>query len=119
MGALRREESMAKVKPFWESASQETRLDLLSIPLSELKQRAAEAGAKQRRDRGGQAASQCHSPGVLGWSSGAALCTSSSNKQLRSAPGSRARWAGCLVDWHPVRAAASFLLLSSTGHLRA
>ena len=57
---------MAWVKPFWEPVPQEDRLDLLSIPLSELKQGAAEAGAKQRKEQGGQVASQCHLPGLLG-----------------------------------------------------
>ena len=48
---------VAKVKPFWESVPQQERLDLLSIPLNELKQRAAEMGANQRKKQGGQAVS--------------------------------------------------------------
>ena len=47
----------AKVRPFWTSLTQERRLDLLSIPLSEVKQRAAEVSARQRKEQGGQAAS--------------------------------------------------------------
>ena len=45
---------VAKVKPFWENLSQEDHLDLLSIPMNELMQRAAEEGARQRKERGGQ-----------------------------------------------------------------
>ena len=53
------QERIAKVRPFWETVPQEERLNLLSIPLSELKQRAAEVGARQRKEQGGQAASTC------------------------------------------------------------
>ena len=59
------QDRVAKVKPFWETVPQENRLDLLSIPLDELKQRAAEVGARQRKEQGGQAASQ-----KLPWPSG-------------------------------------------------
>ena len=45
---------MAKVKPFWETVPQEDRLDLVSIPLNELRQRAAAVGAQQRTQQGGQ-----------------------------------------------------------------
>ena len=51
------QDRVAKVKPFWESVPQEERLDLLSIPLNELEQRAAEMGAWQRKEQGGQVAS--------------------------------------------------------------
>ena len=64
---------VAKVKPFWHSVPQEERLKLLSIPSSELKQRAAAIGAEQRKEQGGQAASQCHMPGLLDSSSGVFL----------------------------------------------
>ena len=47
-------ERMAKVKPFWESVPQEDRLDLVSIPLTELKQRAADNCARKRKQQGGQ-----------------------------------------------------------------
>ena len=65
------QERIAKVKPFWATVPQEECLKLLSIPVSELKQRAAEVGARQRREQGGQAAlrlrSQQHRPftGIL------------------------------------------------------
>ena len=56
------QDRVAKVKPFWESVPKEDRLDLLSIPLSELKQRAAEVGARQRKEQGGRATSYCDLP---------------------------------------------------------
>ena len=46
----------AKLRPSWISLPRERRLDLLRIPLSELKQRAAEVSARQRKEQGGQAA---------------------------------------------------------------
>ena len=55
---MQTEDRVAKVKPFWRSLSQERRLDLLSIPLNDLKERAAEVGARQRRERGGQGCPQ-------------------------------------------------------------
>ena len=58
------QDRLAKVKPFWESLPQEEQLGLLSIPLSELKERAAEVGARQRKEQGWQAAYCCYVPGV-------------------------------------------------------
>ena len=61
------QERIAKVKPFWELVPQGERQKLLSIPLSELKQRAAEVGAMQRKEqrlqkKGGQDALASSSP---------------------------------------------------------
>ena len=89
------QDRVAKVKPFWESASQETRLDLLSIPLCELKQRAAEVGARQRQERGGQAASQCHlspafQPGAVGQLSGQSQAANSSAGRQAAEQGGQA-----------------------------
>ncbi len=110
------QDRVAKVKPFWASVSQDDRLKLLSIPLSELKQRAAEVGARQRKELGGQAASQYHYLCLLG---GGSL-----DKPKQRAPGGRARGPGWLLKWHAVRARckqqlASDCGLSSTGHLQA
>lgn len=58
-------EHVAKVKPFGKTVPKEDRLDLLSIPLSERRQQAAEVGAEQRKEQGGQAASQCYLPGLF------------------------------------------------------
>ena len=59
---MRAEDRVAKGKPFWRSLSQDRRLDLLSIPLNELKQRAAEVGARQREEQGGQGCLNCDAP---------------------------------------------------------
>ena len=91
------QDRVAKVKPFWASVSQDDRLKLLSIPLSKLKQRAAEVGARQRKEQGGQAASQYHFVCLLDWSGGAAPWTSpSSGRQAVEQGGPAALWTGTL-----------------------
>ena len=60
------QDRVAKVKPFWVTVPQEERLKLLSIPLSELKQRAAEVGAEQRKEQGGQGSFSISSPWPVG-----------------------------------------------------